>query len=78
MPLTMGGPSNVTHSMVTYLYDFGVGRMRLGFGSAISVVIFIICFVVGTVAQHPKIGMLVLPKTFAPAAFSLLIASASS
>ena len=51
MPLTMGGPSNVTHSMVTYLYDFGVGRMRLGFGSAISVVIFIICFVVALIYQ---------------------------
>ena len=51
MPLTMGGPSNATHSMVTYLYDFGVGRMRLGFGSAISVVIFVICFVVALIYQ---------------------------
>jgi raffinose/stachyose/melibiose transport system permease protein len=51
MPLTMGGPSNVTHSMVTFLYDFGVGRMRLGFGSAISVVIFVICFVVALIYQ---------------------------
>ena len=51
MPLTMGGPSNSTHSMVTFLYDFGVGRMRLGFGSAISVVIFIICFVVALIYQ---------------------------
>jgi len=47
----MGGPSNVTHSMVTFLYDFGVGRMRLGFGSAISVVIFVICFVVALIYQ---------------------------
>ena len=44
MPLTGGGPSNQTHSMVTYLYYFGVMRMKFGFGSAIGVVIFLICF----------------------------------
>ena len=43
MPLTGGGPSNVTHSMVTYLYYFGVMRMKIGFGSAVGVVIFLIC-----------------------------------
>ena len=42
-PLTGGGPSNVTHSMVTYLYYFGVMRMKIGFGSAVGVVIFLIC-----------------------------------
>ena len=43
MPLTGGGPSNVTHSMVSYLYYFGVMRMKVGFGSAVGVVIFLIC-----------------------------------
>ncbi len=43
MPLTGGGPSNVTHSMVTYLYYFGVMRMKIGFGSAVGVIIFLIC-----------------------------------
>ena len=43
MPLTGGGPSNVTHSMVSYLYSFGVMRMKVGFGSAVGVVIFLIC-----------------------------------
>jgi len=44
--LTDGGPSNSTHSAVSYLYTFGIKRMRVGFGSAVSVVLFIICVLV--------------------------------
>jgi raffinose/stachyose/melibiose transport system permease protein len=44
--LTGGGPLNTTHTMVSYLYYFGIGRMRVGFGSAVGVVLFIICVVV--------------------------------
>ena len=51
MPLTGGGPSNVTHSMVTYLYYFGVMRMKFGFGSAVGVVIFLICFTIAIAYQ---------------------------
>jgi raffinose/stachyose/melibiose transport system permease protein len=43
VPLTDGGPSNSTHSAVSYLYNFGIKRMRVGFGSAIGVTLFIIC-----------------------------------
>ena len=43
MPLTKGGPSDSTQTMVTYLYSFGVTRMRIGFGSAVGVVLFVIC-----------------------------------
>jgi raffinose/stachyose/melibiose transport system permease protein len=43
MPLTKGGPSNSTQTMVTYLYNFGVTRMEIGFGSAVGVVLFVIC-----------------------------------
>jgi raffinose/stachyose/melibiose transport system permease protein len=42
MPLTGGGPSNSTHTMVTYLYQFGVVRLQIGFGSAVGVVLFFI------------------------------------
>ena len=52
MPLTGGWPSNQTHSMVTYLYYFGVMRMKFGFGSAIGVVIFLICFTVAITYQR--------------------------
>ncbi len=43
MPLTQGGPSHSSHSIVSYLYTFGISRMRIGYGSAIGVVLFIIC-----------------------------------
>lgn len=43
MPLTGGGPLNATQTMVTFLYTFGVMRMQVGFGSAVGVVLFIIC-----------------------------------
>jgi raffinose/stachyose/melibiose transport system permease protein len=43
MPMTGGGPSNSTQTMVTFLYNFGITRMRVGFGSAVGVVLFIIC-----------------------------------
>jgi raffinose/stachyose/melibiose transport system permease protein len=44
--LTNGGPSNSTHSAVSYLYNFGIKRMRVGFGSAIGVTLFVICVLV--------------------------------
>jgi raffinose/stachyose/melibiose transport system permease protein len=46
IPLTEGGPSNSTHSAVSYLYTFGIKRMRVGYGSAVGVTLFVICVVV--------------------------------
>src|ERR1700736_379277 len=46
VPLTDGGPSNSTHSAVSYLYNFGIKRMRVGFGSATGVTLFVICVLV--------------------------------
>ena len=43
MPLTGGGPANSTQTMVTFLYNFGVTRMQVSFGSAVGVILFIIC-----------------------------------
>tara|TARA_R110001606_G_scaffold268544_1_gene417242 strand:- start:300 stop:1247 length:948 start_codon:yes stop_codon:yes gene_type:complete len=45
MPLTGGGPSNSTHTLVSYLYTFGITRMNVGFGSAVGVVLFICCVI---------------------------------
>jgi raffinose/stachyose/melibiose transport system permease protein len=45
MPLTGGGPSNATQTLVTFLYSFGVMRMQVGFGSAVGVVLFVICII---------------------------------
>jgi raffinose/stachyose/melibiose transport system permease protein len=43
MPLTRGGPADSSHTMVSFLYTFGVMRMRVGFGSAVGVILFCIC-----------------------------------
>lgn len=42
--MTEGGPANATHVLATYLYKFGIISWRLGLGSAIAVVLFIITF----------------------------------
>jgi raffinose/stachyose/melibiose transport system permease protein len=44
--LTGGGPLNSSHSAVSYLYTFGIRRMRVGFGSAVGVILFVICVLV--------------------------------
>jgi raffinose/stachyose/melibiose transport system permease protein len=46
IPLTGGEPLNSTHSMVSYLYTFGIKRMRLGYGSAVALILFVICVAV--------------------------------
>ena len=43
VPLTGGGPFDTTNTLVSYLYYFGITRMRVGFGSAVGVVLFLIC-----------------------------------
>ncbi|MBN9496297.1 MAG: sugar ABC transporter permease [Alphaproteobacteria bacterium] len=43
MPLTRGGPADSSQTMVSFLYSHGVTRMRIGYGSAIGVILFVIC-----------------------------------
>ena len=43
MPLTRGGPADSSNTMVTFLYNNGISRMRVGYGSAIGVILFAIC-----------------------------------
>lgn len=43
MPLTGGGPQNSTQTLVSYLYNFGVVRLNIGFGSAVGVFLFVVC-----------------------------------
>lgn len=42
--MTTGGPVNASDTMATYLYKFGFQRFQLGYGSAIAVIMFLICF----------------------------------
>lgn len=46
VPLTGGGPLNASHTIVSYLYYFGIARMRIGYGDAVGVTLFVICVVV--------------------------------
>ena len=43
IPLTGGGPFEQTNTMVSFMYNFGITRMRVGYGSAVGVVLFVIC-----------------------------------
>ncbi|SPJ24151.1 carbohydrate ABC transporter permease [Palleronia abyssalis] len=52
IPLTNGGPSNQTHTIVTYLYEFGLTRLRIGYGSAVGVVLFIVAVLVAVFYQR--------------------------
>ncbi len=45
MPLTKGGPADSTQTLVTFLYTYGIMRMKVGFGSAVGVVLFAICVI---------------------------------
>lgn len=59
IPLTNGGPNNSTHTVVTFLYQFGVRRLKYGFGGAVSVILFIACVAFAIIyrrALFPKEG----------------------
>jgi raffinose/stachyose/melibiose transport system permease protein len=50
--MTTGGPVNASHTMATYMYRFGFVGFHLGYGAAVSVVIFLICFGFSLVYQR--------------------------
>lgn len=50
--MTTGGPVNASDTMATYLYKFGFQRFQLGAGSAIAVIMFLICFIFSLVYQR--------------------------
>jgi raffinose/stachyose/melibiose transport system permease protein len=50
--MTTGGPVSASDTMATYLYKFGFQRFQLGYGSAIAVCMFLICFGFSLVYQR--------------------------
>jgi raffinose/stachyose/melibiose transport system permease protein len=50
--LTEGGPAGASETMATYLYRFGFIRFSLGYGSAVAVVMFIICITFSLIYQR--------------------------
>ena len=45
--LTHGGPGNSSELMTTYMYKQAFSSMKYGYGSAVAIVIVIICMIVG-------------------------------
>ena len=56
IPLTNGGPSNSTHSIVSYLYCFGLAQLNVGYGSAVGVVLFFLCIITAFSYKRFAIG----------------------
>ncbi|MFD8497177.1 carbohydrate ABC transporter permease [Amycolatopsis sp. NPDC059657] len=50
--MTLGGPANASATMATYLVDHGFKRYEFGFGSAVAVILFAICFVFALLYQR--------------------------
>lgn len=50
--MTTGGPVGASDTMATYLYKYGFQRFLLGYGSAVAVILFLICFGFSLVYQR--------------------------
>ena len=49
--MTRGGPVNASETMATYMYRYGFVRFQLGYGSAVAVIMFIICMIFSLIYQ---------------------------
>ena len=49
---TNGGPANASNTMATYMFDWGFKRFQLGYGSAVAVIMFLICLAVALAYQR--------------------------
>jgi raffinose/stachyose/melibiose transport system permease protein len=43
--MTGGGPIHASNTMAIYLIDWGFKRFQLGYGSAVAIILFVICLV---------------------------------
>lgn len=50
--MTLGGPANASSTMATYLIDRGFRRYEFGYGSAVAVILFAICFAFALLYQR--------------------------
>lgn len=49
--MTRGGPVNASETMATYMYRFGFVRFQLGYGSAVAIIMFLLCMIFSLVYQ---------------------------
>lgn len=50
--MTRGGPVNASETMATYMYRFGFVRFQFGYGSAVAIIMFIICVIFSLLYQR--------------------------
>jgi raffinose/stachyose/melibiose transport system permease protein len=50
--MTLGGPANASTTMATYLIDHGFKRYEFGYGSAVAVILFVVCFAFALLYQR--------------------------
>jgi raffinose/stachyose/melibiose transport system permease protein len=50
--MTKGGPVNASEMMATYMYRFAFVRFQLGYGSAVALVMFLICLTFSLIYQR--------------------------
>ncbi len=43
--MTRGGPVNASEVMATYMYRFGFVRFQFGYGSAVAIIMFLVCVI---------------------------------
>jgi raffinose/stachyose/melibiose transport system permease protein len=49
---TRGGPVNASSTMAVYMFDRGFVRFQFGYGSAVAVILFLMCFVLALAYQR--------------------------
>lgn len=52
IPLSGGGPSNSSNTIVSFLYQFGITRTKFGFGGAVSMILFAVCVIITLAYRH--------------------------
>jgi len=50
--MTLGGPADASSTMATYMFSHGFQRYSYGYGSAVTVVLFVICFIFALLYQR--------------------------
>lgn len=50
--MTLGGPVGATETMATYMINNGFKRFQLGYGSAVGVILFLLCFIFSIAYQR--------------------------
>ena len=54
--LTQGGPRGTTDTVVQYMFNAGFVNQRLGYGSAVSILLFLIVLIISLLQRYVMRG----------------------